>query len=142
LRAADNAPAQLFVPLEASSARQHTFQELQPKLEPVWSDPVRNALRDVPLDRNLGCRKAGSRREDCGDRDEIVAVAVDQKYRRLLDWRSFQRLRVGEQAGISEDASEPSLPLRPDVEGKHRALAEADKAAGTFVEAMALELGV
>src|SRR5499427_6267760 len=133
----------------AASARrrQAAGEKLAAVAQPVLIDAVADAVGYVPFDRDAERGEPAGGMEQRLRRDEIVAVAVHEQYRRArLDLgRELFRIGIGwerQQSGIADDRERRRRAAQPHMQRHHGALAEADERERRGRQIAALELGV
>src|SRR5205823_2912105 len=105
---------------------QHAGEEIGAKLQSLHVDTMPEPWTNMPFDGKAGGTERGSGGMERKHGYGHVLVAMDKEDRRPV--RSLgQMLRAGEVAGVADDPADRLLPPRSDMEGHHRALAEADE---------------
>ena len=109
--------------------------------QPAAINAVRGAEREVILAADFRFAQSVGGGEDGIDGDHVITVAMHQKNRRLAGGLC-QMLWSYQNAGIAENRRRRCCAAKADMQGHHRALAEADQRQTVMVEAQSIKLRI
>jgi hypothetical protein len=113
--------------LVAAATIESPHEEPPRQVEPVAVDAVGEAGTDMPLQGNVQTAESIPSLPERLDRNDVVAVAVDQKDGRTGDNVPSQVLGAGKKAGKAHNPRYRARTAKPNVKRHHRALAKANK---------------
>jgi hypothetical protein len=108
-----------------SAAAKRSAEEISSEIETVAVDAVRQASADMPLDRHPDPAEHSASLGQGLDRNNLIAITMDEEDRRPRSDVAGEMLRAGEEARKADDTGERTAAAQPNVKRHHRALAKA-----------------
>jgi hypothetical protein len=113
--------------LVAAATVESAHEEAPGQIEPVAVDAVGQAGTDMPLQGDVQSAEDIPSLPERLDRNDVVAIAVDQENGRAGDNVASQIVRPGKKARKAHDRRHRARPAKAHVKRHHRALAKAHK---------------
>lgn len=113
--------------LVAAATVESRHEEPPRQVEPIGVDAVRQAGADMPLQGDVQPAENSPSLPERLDRNDVVAIAVNQENGRAGDNVASQIVRPGKKARKANDRRHRARTAKPHVKRHHRALAKANK---------------
>jgi hypothetical protein len=113
--------------LVAAATVESAHEETPRQVEPVAVDAVRQTGADMPLQGDVQSAEDIPSLPERFDRNDVVAIAVDQENGRTGDNVASQIVRPGKQARKAHNRRHRARPAKAHMKRHHRALAKTHK---------------